>query len=276
MALWFRHGTNTVGADGNVIRAADYAALINAESMMASASDQCERMVEKAQSQAQALQSEARADAETLLARAQALHDQAWEAGFAKGFREASDRWAAQALQEGAARHDLLRQQVDRLSSIVATAVERIVEVEDRASLIRAAVRTVSRLVQETTLLTLRVAAEDRDAALRAISGSPVEIEVVADAGLAPGSCLFESERGVVDAGLPTQLAAIRRAIGRAVHQVASEELDASVATAQSHAASLETSADAAKEDEHPAHAPVQDEVPPLAADFEAPQRPSR
>jgi type III secretion protein L len=40
---------------------------------------------------------------------------------------------------------------------------------------------------------------------------------VVEDAALAPGSCVCEWDDGVLDAGLPAQLAALRQALDRAL-----------------------------------------------------------
>jgi Flagellar assembly protein FliH len=83
----------------------------------------------------------------------------------------------------------------------------------------------VNHIVKAVPLLTLRVSPGDQAAAQRAVEavtedGRSSPIEVLADPTLALGSCVFESDQGVIDAGLETQLAAIERAVQRASQQV--------------------------------------------------------
>jgi spermidine/putrescine-binding protein len=81
-----------------------------------------------------------------------------------------------------------------------------------------------------SALLTLRVPEADREDAQRAIAelmaqlpqgATGTAIEVVVDAQMPEGACRFESDSGVIDAGLDTQLAAIRRAVERAAREMA-------------------------------------------------------
>ena len=51
--------------------------------------------------------------------------------------------------------------------------------------------------------------------------GMTVEVQV--DAALPVGSCIFESDMGVVDASLSTQLDALRSAMARAVRKAVAE-----------------------------------------------------
>ena len=66
-----------------------------------------------------------------------------------------------------------------------------------------------------------------------------------ADSALPPGSCLFESDEGLIDAGLKTQLAAIRRAMERAAEHLLLDDGPASAvaAPAAAEVVGLETSA---------------------------------
>jgi hypothetical protein len=127
------------------------------------------------------------------------------------------------------ARRRGLARQSERLSALVSMAVERIIENEDRAALFKRSLRTITRLIKDVPMLTLRVPEADRDSAQGAVDAvmsqlsAALPIEIVADAAIPEGGCRFESDRGVIDAGLDTQLAAIRRAVSRAAHQMARE-----------------------------------------------------
>jgi type III secretion protein L len=77
--------------------------------------------------------------------------------------------------------------------------------------------------------LTLRVSPDDAEAAREGLAGVAelqtlgTTVEVQVDASLAPGSCIFESDMGVVDASLSTQLDALRAAMARAVRKAVAE-----------------------------------------------------
>jgi len=229
MAVWLTHGSHAVGLPAGVIRAADFAVLTTAAGVAATTDAERERVLAQARAEADTLV----ADAQALLAEAAQRYERARAEGHERGLQDAAVEWTQKVLDEAAVKQRDLRRQVDRLSSIVAMAVERMVDEEDRAALIRRSLRTISKLVQDTALLTLRVCPADRDNAQRAVDevqpqlGGSLAIDIVADASLPAGACLFESDRGVIDAGVQTQLAAIRRAVTRAVESMAREPADA-------------------------------------------------
>ena len=77
----------------------------------------------------------------------------------------------------------------------------------------------VLRAARDEKFLTVRVHPEQREAAQAAIdrlvssSGAAPFIEVSADAVLKRGACIVESEHGIIDASLETQLEAIGAAL---------------------------------------------------------------
>jgi type III secretion protein L len=222
MAVWFRHGPCTVGVDDGVIRAGDFAALMSLLQAAEQVESRAQQLLAAAQAQADELLSAAQARADALQAQAQSLREQGYEEGLKQGIDQAAAEWAAQALTGARDAQAVLERRRERLGGIVATAVERLVEQEDKQALFRKALRTIGKLVKDVPMMTLRVHSDDRDAAQQALLaivdplGSSVPIEVVSDAGVAGGSCRFESDEGVIDASLSTQLAAIKRAVVRA------------------------------------------------------------
>jgi len=226
MAVWLTHGSGSVGVSDGVIRARDFANLIDSVELLAQARVECERLLEQARAEAQAQRDQARDEAASLVEQARAQRDAAWQTGFDQGMNEASTKWARQALDAAESTRRRLHRQSERLSSLVSLAVERVIDQEDRGGLFRRSLRTIVKLMKDVPMLTLRVHEDDRAEAQHAIGevleqgGSQLRIEVVADAGLPSGSCRFESDDGVVDASLDTQLAALRRAVDRAARQM--------------------------------------------------------
>jgi type III secretion protein L len=226
MAVWLTHGSCTVGLDDGVIRAGDFAVLVPAFRVASTIDAERDRALAAARAQSEVLLADARVRANALLAEAKREHDEGMRLGLAQGLEEAAAEWFSQAIEAGEARRRGLLRQSERLSDIVTMAVERVIAQEDRAALFRRSLHTISRLLNDAPLLTLRVAEADLDSARRAVdelvaqAGAAPPIEIAADAEMAVGGCRFESERGVVDASLQTQLEALRRAITRAAREV--------------------------------------------------------
>jgi type III secretion protein L len=223
-----------------VVRARDFAALTSLLSAAAALDGERQRVLAEAQAAIAESQAQAQREIEGAVQAAEAERERGYQAAFQQGLADATERWTALALREAGSSQRRLERQSDRLATMVSTALERVIEPDDRSALYRRALRTITPLLREVPMLTLRVAALDLALAQRAVDallqGLPEapHIEVLGDAALPAGSCLFESDQGTIDAGLETQLAAIQRAVARAAQQMAIEvsELAAPAATA--------------------------------------------
>lgn len=250
MAIWLTHGPCTVGVDDGLIRADDFARLVDSAAVAAAIAGERERVLAQARDEADALLAAARDEATALLAAAIDQREQAHRCGMSQGLEDAAAHWAGQAMAAAEVRRRHLVRQSERLAAIVAMAVERVIEQEDRAGLFRRSLRTIVKLVKDTPMLTLRVTEADRDIAQGAVDAVKAQlagglpIEVVTDAAMREGGCRFESDGGVIDAGLDTQLAALRRAVARAAQQMARESV-AQEDAAESGGAALEFDAPA-------------------------------
>jgi type III secretion protein L len=233
MVVWFRYGSSTLGVEDGVIRAADFAALVSLQEaadavqvdrvkIISEAQAQAENCINDAQLRAEALLRDAQEQSDLLITQAQEQYAAAYDKGFGKGCDDAITQWTENALVNANNSHLALQRQRERLSGVVALAVETMVEEEDKQAIFRRALRTVSKLVRDVPMLTLRVHYDDKDAAQKAITDMvdqlhvKMPIEVIADATSVEGCCTFESDQGVIDASLVTQLAAIKRAVARA------------------------------------------------------------
>ncbi|SEK24863.1 type III secretion protein L [Roseateles sp. YR242] len=242
MLIWWRAdatdgGAGRAGADGpgeagapdGVLRAEQVAALREVAEIRREASAQAEFLILQAQAQADQLLADAQAQAEALMQDAQAHIDAACQAGRADGERQAALAWHERQAGQLLDQAEAVRGLHEKLADVVTSAVERIVQNGDRAALYQRALRSVQTLSRSATALTLKVshqdfeAARDGIAAVPELQGAGLNVEVVVDPALPIGSCLFESNFGVVDASLDTQLNALRQAMARAVRRAIAE-----------------------------------------------------
>ncbi len=102
---------------------------------------------------------------------------------------------------------------------VVTDAVERVIgELDDNERIVRI-VRTALSTVRNQKKVTVRVAPADEKAVTESLAamishghGASGFLDVVMDPRLSAGSCILESELGVVDASLATQLRALEKA----------------------------------------------------------------
>ena len=111
------------------------------------------------------------------------------------------------------------------LVSVVNQAIRKIIgEMDDRERIV-AIVRNALNVVRGQQKVTVRVSPADEEAVLQALaamtsssSGSSF-LTVIADVRLEKDSCILESELGVVDASLSTQLKALENAFTSKIQQ---------------------------------------------------------
>ncbi|MBB3193680.1 type III secretion system stator protein SctL [Roseateles terrae] len=232
MLIWWRGpepGADLTGVPHGVLRRDQLEALRDHTALLREARDQADALLAQARQEAAALRAQAERDAEALWAQAQARIEQACEAGRAEGERQAALAWHERQAGHLVQQADAVRGLHEKLAEVVTSAVERIVHSGDRAALFQRAMRSVQSLSRSATALTLKVHPDDAEAAaegvqaVAALQTAGLSVDVVADPALPVGSCVFESDLGVVDASLDTQLTALRQAMSRAVHRAVAE-----------------------------------------------------
>lgn len=230
MLIWLQTPAGAVGLEEGVIRADEVQALVSAEELRCRMEQAVEQTLAEAREQAAAEVAAAQAQAREIVDDAREEAQQLRQAAYDEGTRDAVAQWHERHLQAVVEQERAQRAMHARLAEVVASAVERIVLCEDRGALYQRALKSVQSLTRGSGSLRLRVGMDDyaqaRDC-LGAIGGlqeAGLELEVLADAALPPGSCIFESELGVLDASLQTQLSGLRAALERAVRRVAGGE----------------------------------------------------
>lgn len=256
-------GEGQLACEHGILKADTAQTVLDAQQARALVTEQCELLLTQARAQADGIVDTARQQASELAQQSKAQvaqmvqqAKQSIDAAARRAHDEATQRAATEwhekhaALANSAA--EAVLAQEARLAAIVASSVEAIIATEPRSALYARALRQVQTLTRGATTLTLRVHPDDAEharAGLRPASDDAVlSCEIVADPALSGGSCIFESELGVLDASLGTQLAALRAALGRAAQ--AAPETDGG------HGAALagEAHEDAAHDDEGDGH----------------------
>ncbi|MBN3759791.1 type III secretion system stator protein SctL [Burkholderia sp. Ac-20365] len=174
----------------------------------------------------QVLQS-ARAEAAALIASAAREREAAEERGYAEGVARGEAQWIERIAALSADAQRLQNSMRNRMAELVVLAVEQLVRTESAQALFARATDTIDRIVEGSANLRVSVHPGDLDAARAAFDefdarlrtlGRPVPLAVVADPRLEPGACVCESDLGIVDASLSTQLDSMRAAIVRALN----------------------------------------------------------
>jgi type III secretion protein L len=147
---------------------------------------------------------------------------EAYEKGMAAARDEAAQRLAIAELD----RHALLNSLRPALAELIVEAVTLIAKDLDRRALLARAFEQLHTSFSDVSWARVRVHPEAADAARAALdelcseTGVGKLARVMPDETLPRDACLFESELGVVDASLDTQLQAIRAAIVQATQRL--------------------------------------------------------
>jgi type III secretion protein L len=192
-----------------VVSAEELGALGSARDLLTQARAQSQALLESARSEADGIRAEAERQAAAEIKR-----------GYAAGWEHAQRAAAESMTRSEAEQAKGLASQEERMCMLVTRTLGKVLAEQQNDERFFAGVMTrVLRAAREEKFLTVRVAAEQRDAAEKAIrqvieqTAAPNFIEVLGDAALRRGACIVESAHGVIDASLDTQMDAIRSAL---------------------------------------------------------------
>lgn len=225
MVIWLHDAAGGIGAEDGILPASAAGGVAELDALRRSMEEQREGVLDAARAEAQALLAQARQETAQLLETARAEAERARREGYEDGRRKAALEWHQQQAERVVDKAQMLRGMHEKLAAIVTAAVERIVHTEQREALYQRALRSVQGLTNGAATLALRVNAADYEHAraaldsLKPLQMHGVNIEVSVDPALKPGGCIFESEVGILDASLQTQLDGLRAAMDRAVRK---------------------------------------------------------
>jgi type III secretion protein L len=219
MVIWLRGDAGPLGVDTDVVRREDLAQVLDLDAAWEALARRGDDVLAQAEARAAAIVGEAEARAAEIVADAERRTAGSTRLGYAAGHRQGlADAHAR--LQAGARDgRAALQAMRERLASIVYAAARKLLTDAPRESLYRRAADLVGAELEQASFLTVTVHPDDAAHVHHVFSGAgwTVRPAVVEDAALAPGSCVCEWDDGVLDAGLPAQLAALRQALDRAL-----------------------------------------------------------
>lgn len=219
MVVWLRHEKDTVGLPDGVIRRASLVDIQALDTAFQAVENVRTSVLGEAQEQARAILDAAVEEAATIGLQADEEAQLLFEQARVDGFEAGAQQWNLEVLRSARASHEQLRQQRERMARIVIAAVEKVIPLQDPQGIYRQVLKMLSKSVQAVRYVTVRVCPQElsnAQATLRELAdGSPLAklIDVKGDDRLAQGACLVESDQGIVDLSLDSQLNALRAAI---------------------------------------------------------------
>ncbi|WP_461211047.1 HrpE/YscL family type III secretion apparatus protein [Desulfocurvus sp. DL9XJH121] len=170
------------------------------------------RMVE-----ANDLLEEARKLHEKMVAEAHEIYESQKSRGYEEGLEEGRMEHAAKVFEVASKSLDFFEKLEKSVVRIVSDSLEKVLGELDQDELILRVVKSGLAIARNERRVVVRVCPEQHETVEAATSellrhfAAIRLLDVVADPRLKMGDCLVESEMGVVDAGLDTQMAALKR-----------------------------------------------------------------
>ena len=188
-------------ANSPLIKARDYAALVEANTLI----QHLEREAERARE---------RANQELIEARRQ---------GYEEGLARAKAEMAQKIVEISAQASVTFASVQTKIVSTVMNVVQAVLSDIEPHTYYRKVLSRVSRVIRQEPFVTLRVAVDNVNVARQAIKDFTAEagvtgfIEIRADPTLHGISCIIESESGVIEANLESQLQSVRAALTKSL-----------------------------------------------------------
>lgn len=219
-------GEPRVGLVSDIVRRETFGMLATIDDVYGRIEAERQAILAAVQIERDQLMQAARTEAAALVRSAAREREEATERGYAEGVARGEAQWIERVAALSADTHRLQKGMRNRMAELVMLAVEQLVRAENTQALFARASDAIDRIVEGSASLRVSVHPEDLDAARAAFGdfearlrslGRPVPIAVIADPRLTPGACVCESDLGIVDASLSTQLESLRAAIVRAL-----------------------------------------------------------
>ena len=194
--LYIKNGQFSLRPDQKVLKAAEYAVLLEAEQILATA----------------------RAEAAAIAEAAKQAYLEEKERGYEDGLTEGKMEMAERMMDTVAAGVDYLEGLEGTIVDLVMSAMHKVIDGFDDKERVIGVVRKALSYARAQKRVVLRICPEDAEIVqaemktlLRDHPGIGI-LDVATDPRLAKGACILESELGLIDAGLDVQMAGIRKA----------------------------------------------------------------
>jgi type III secretion protein L len=194
------HSSNGTPAVSKITREAHEASL-EAKDILAKAHEQAAQLIEDAQQEKDA------------------LFEESSERGYAAGL----DKWNEALAEAWSRRDDFLARNEAELVKLAVAIAKKIVRhnIEAGSDVVLQAVKEALKSVRGERRITIKVNPSEEDElreqanSLKLLGSEVGDVVIVGNPSVAAGGCIVESELGVVDAQVDTQLASIEKALMR-------------------------------------------------------------
>jgi len=160
----------------------------------------------------------AQGQAEQIVGQAQAIYDAEKRRGYEEGREEARMEQAEQMIENVARNVEYFGRVEGRMVDLVMQAVQKIIDDFDDRDKVMMTVRNVLSVVRNQKQMTLRLAPNQVEVVQSRVNdllaGYPGigYLDIVADSRLVADACILESDIGLVEASIETQMRALREA----------------------------------------------------------------
>lgn len=163
----------------------------------------------------------AKARAAEIERKAEEAYKARYEAGYADGLEAGRLENMEKVMETAMASVEFIEGIEGTVVDVVMQSVRKILGEMNREDRIRAIVKTALANVRGQQKVTVRVAPSDEPVVSEALAAQTAGsfLTVVADARLEPDSCILESDLGVINASLSTQLKALEHAFSAKIRQ---------------------------------------------------------
>ena len=204
-----------------------YDTSLEAQKVLKGARSEAEKTLESARSEAQKILEGARSEAERITSEAKSESQKLTEDAGKQGYEAGLARWNDTLVEACKRRDEYLDRSEAELIRIAIAASRKIIGEEVRANpkTIENTVREVRRSMGRQKGLTIQVnpaqeaIVNAQAQSLRTLFGGSCNLTVLGNASIEEGGCIVESDIGVIDAQIATQLAALEQALLRKVDQ---------------------------------------------------------
>jgi type III secretion protein L len=242
MVIWLRGDNGPLGLGADVLRREQLAQVLELDQGWQAIEQRGAALLADARARAQAIVAAAEGEADAIVADAERRTANSARLGYAAGRQQALNDHHARMRERVRGDQAALAAMRERLTAIVYQAVQKLLACTARDGLFQRAAEMVGAEIEQASFLSVTVHPDDayKVRQLFGEAGWTVRPTIIEDAGAGVGACLCEWDAGVLDAGLPAQLAALRKSLRQALETVAAADagdVDDAAAAAAANAA---------------------------------------
>ncbi|MDR1595568.1 MAG: type III secretion system stator protein SctL [Puniceicoccales bacterium] len=206
---------------GRVLKAESYATMLHASILLTSIKAKCEKLLQKAEAEAAKIIASAKEQSDEIIGKAQQAKKDEEKRGYDVGVNAGKQKIANEMMDFVTKSANSFSKLEKDVAAVVSTAVRKILGKIEKNELIVSVVKNSLQKIKMQKQAKLKVAPAEaqllRDRIMEIAEGNAVLqfLEVAADARLQPGSCVIETELGVIDASVSVQLESIENALSK-------------------------------------------------------------